>query len=295
MGLNSQKMNLDNIRTFVILGQSNNMTEASKKLNVNVSFVSRHIKELEDELNEKLVIPTPKNKNLQLTPVGRFYFERYEKIYNEILLAEKEYKQTVQINNCKITIGTSADIEETLLKPKLLKFKEKYPNVAIKIINDTSNGLYKKLTQYAIDLMIDKNYYDLSTKLQEIKTKELYTTNYCLVYNPIYFSGNINFENFPLILPTSQTAERSIINEYFLKNKINPNIKYEFDSTDRIISYAKSGFGIGVVLKDSIESNSNLDIKDINIEARISLSYIKDKLTPSTKEFLRLFINDDEL
>ena len=56
MGLNSQRMNLDYIRTFVVLAQSRNMTEASEKLNVTPSYVSRHIANLEEELNTKLVV-----------------------------------------------------------------------------------------------------------------------------------------------------------------------------------------------------------------------------------------------
>ena len=53
MGLNSQKMNLDYIRTFVVLAQSKNMTEASIKLGVTPSYVSRHISKLEEELKTK--------------------------------------------------------------------------------------------------------------------------------------------------------------------------------------------------------------------------------------------------
>ena len=96
MALSSQKMNLNNIRTFVVLGQSNNMTEASKKLDVAISLVSRHLKQLEEELQTKLVVPTPKNQKLKLTDDGKYFFNKYEKIYNEIMLAEKEYKQTKQ-------------------------------------------------------------------------------------------------------------------------------------------------------------------------------------------------------
>ena len=132
MALSSQKMNLDHIRTFVVLGQSTNMTDASKKLNVNVSYISRHLKQLEEELGTRLIIPSPKNKDLQLTEAGKFFFERYEKIYNEILLAEKEYKQTEQLDNCKITIGVSPDLEDKLLKPKLLKYSN-FPSIISKI------------------------------------------------------------------------------------------------------------------------------------------------------------------
>ena len=119
MALKSQRMNLDYIRTFVITGQSESMTDASKKMDVTPSYVSRHIRGLEEELGTKLLTPTPKNLPIKLTETGKFFFERYEKIYNEILITEKEFRQSEQLDNCKITIGVSSDLEENILKLKL--------------------------------------------------------------------------------------------------------------------------------------------------------------------------------
>lgn len=289
MALSSQKMNLDYIRTFVVLGQSTNMTDASIKLKVNVSYVSRHLKQLEDELGTKLIIPSPKNKDLQLTDAGKFFFERYEKIYNEILLAEKEYKQTEQLDNCKITIGVSSDLEDNLLKPKLLEYSKKYPKIIIKIINGETEILSNKLSQYALDIIIDKNTPDNNSKMQIIETNNLYTSNYCLVYNKEFFKNVSKINEIPLILPVSRTQERIIIDEYFNRNKITPNVKYEVENTDRMLSYVKDGFGVGIMIKDAIKESDKLDYIDIDIKSDICISYIKEKLTPSTKEFLKLF------
>ncbi len=98
MGLNSQKMNLDTIRTFVVLSQSRNMTEVSIKLKTTPSSVSRHIMTLEEELGTKLIINS-KHQDLKLTEDGLLFFEKYEKIYNDILLAEKEYNQSKEFIN----------------------------------------------------------------------------------------------------------------------------------------------------------------------------------------------------
>ena len=290
MALSSQKMNLDYIRTFVILGQSSNMTEASKKLGVNVSYVSRHIKQLEDELGVRLTIPSPKNKDLQLTENGKFFFDKYEKIYNDILMTEKEYRQTQQTDNCKISIGVCADLEDNIVKPKLLEFSKKFPKICIKIVNGNTEELTKKLTQYALDIIIDKNEPNNNSKVQVIDTKQLCSSNYCFVYNKNYFDKVNDINNVPLILPVSKTQERIMIDEYFIKNGIVPTIKYEVETVDRMLSYINDGFGVGFLLKQAVdEKNKDLVIIDTDIESNICISYIKEKLTPSTKEFLKLF------
>lgn len=289
MALSSQKMNLDFVRTFVVLGQSSNMTDASKKLGVNVSYISRHLKQLEEELGTRLIIPSPKNKDLQLTDAGKYFFERYEKIYNEILITEKEFRQTEQLDNCKITIGISTDLEENLVKPKLLEYSKKYPKITVKIVNGETEYLTNKLSQYALDIIIDKNIPDNKSKVQIIDTNKLYTSNYCYVYNKEYFNDITNIKDIPFILPVNHTQERIVIDEYFTNNNIIPTIKYEVENTDRMISYVRDGFGVGIMLKDAIKETDNLNYVDIDIKSDICVSYIKEKLTPSTKEFLKLF------
>lgn len=99
MKLASLNMNLDYIRTFVVTAQSKSMLEASKKMDVTPSYISRHIERLEKALNTKLVISGSKVQDLKLTETGKYFYEKYEKIYNEILLTEKEYLQSEQIED----------------------------------------------------------------------------------------------------------------------------------------------------------------------------------------------------
>ena len=136
----------------------------------------------------------------------------------------------------------------------------------MKIINDNTTNLIKKLTQFSIDIVIDKTYPNYDLKSQEIKTIDLYKSNYCLVYD-----------------------SRILINEYFDNKGVTPNIKFEVENSN-IISYVKNGFGVGIVLKELIDDES-LDYIDLDIESNICISYVNGNLTPSSREFLKLFDN----
>lgn len=46
--MNTQFMNLDLIRTFVIVGQTKDLSETASKLKLDLTNVSRHIKALEE-------------------------------------------------------------------------------------------------------------------------------------------------------------------------------------------------------------------------------------------------------
>lgn len=106
-------------------------------------------------------------------------------------------------------------------------------------------------------------------EFQVIDSNKLYISNYCYVYNKKYFNNITNINEIPFILPVNHTQERIIINEYFTKNNITPNIKYEIENTDRMLSYIKNGFGIGIMLKDAIKESDNLSYTNIDIKSNI--------------------------
>ena len=68
--LNTQSMNLDLIRTFVIVGQSKDYNEAASKLNIDKTNVSRNIKSLEELMGKKLINKNAKNY-IELIEDGR--------------------------------------------------------------------------------------------------------------------------------------------------------------------------------------------------------------------------------
>lgn len=288
MALSSMKMNLDYIRTFAVLGQSRNMTEASRKLGVDTSYVSRHIKQLEEELQTKLVILSTKKKEMQLTEAGKYFFDKYEKIYNEILLTEKNYRQIEHLDNCRITLGVSLDLENILLKSNLQEFTEKFPNINIKIKNGDFEELSRYLLQYSCDFILCKLNDDVIFP-SDVVVRPLLSTHYCFAYNPeLYHFSDISEAS--VILPVSNTDERRIINSYFEKNNLTWKRSYEVESFDRMLSYVNDGFGVAFMLKEAAQNNSKLQIIDLDIPVTVAIAYIQDKITPSTSEILKMFL-----
>jgi len=288
MALSSMKMNLDYIRTFTVLGQSRSMTEASHKLHVNTSYVSRHIKQLEKELQTKLILINAKSKEIQFTEAGKYFYEKYEKIYNEILLTEKNFRQSEQLDNCKITLGVSQDLEKSYLLPKLKLFFDQYPNISLKVINGDRIKLMKLLTRYTTDFLVCKFHSQDYLENDSIVVKKLATTSYCFVYNPLKYHFT-DFSSSSVILPVSNTEERMALNTYFQDRQICFQRSYEIENFDRMMSYIMDGFGVGIVLRDLVVESENLAIIDMDLPVDICLCYIPDKVTPSTKELLKLF------
>lgn len=285
--LNTQSMNLDLIRTFVIVGQSKYFNDAASKLKIDATNVSRHIKTLEQLMGTKLINKNAKNY-IELTEDGQILFDGYEKAYNLLFITEKTYLQSKDLNSGKISIGISADIESTVLIDKIVSFKGKYSDAAFKTINLPSKDLVEKLSHYTLDFVIDEKS-DNYKKSSGVKSIDLYEEKYSLVYNKDNFSINdiTDLKDVPMILPVSTKKERKIFDNFLDKNNLTKKLSIETSNYLSAIEYAKKGLGIALIPSNMIDNE--LEHFDIDITKVITLSYIENNLSPLSIEFLKEF------
>lgn len=284
----TQSMNLDLIRTFVIVCQSKDYNDAASKLSIDATNVSRHIKNLENLMGTKLINKNSKNY-IELTEDGKTLFEGYEKAYNLLFITEKTFKQNKDLNSGKISIGISADMELDVLNDKIETFKQNYPDSTFKIINLSTKDLFEKLYHYNVDFVIDEKI-DTVKKSSGIKMVDLFKEEYCLAYSKDRFniSDLKDIDGMQLILPISAKRERKLFEELLSKNNINRKLSIETASYNSAIDYAKRGLGIAL-LPINLANKTDLNILNINLSKDISISYVEENLSPSSKEFLKLF------
>lgn len=285
--LNTQSMNLDLIRTFVIVGQSKDFNDAASKLKIDATNVSRHIKTLEQLMGTKLINKNAKNY-IELTEDGQILFDGYEKAYNLLFITEKIYLQSKDLNSGKISIGISADIESTVLIDKIVSFKGKYSDAAFKTINLPSKDLVEKLSHYTLDFVIDEKS-DNYKKSSGVKSIDLYEEKYSLVYNKGNFSINdiTDLKDVPMILPVSTKKERKIFDNFLDKNNLTKKLSIETSNYLSAIEYVKKGLGVALIPRNMIDNE--LEHFDIDITKVITLSYIENNLSPLSIEFLKEF------
>lgn len=285
--LNTQSMNLDLIRTFVIVGQSKDYNDAASKLKIDATNVSRHIKALEQLMGTKLINKNAKNY-IELTEDGQILFDGYEKAYNLLFITEKTYLQSKDLNSGKISIGISADIESTALIDKIVSFKGKYSDAVFKTINLPAKDLTEKLSHYTLDFVIDEKS-DNYKKSSGVKSIDLYEEKYCLVYNKDKFNINdiTDLKDMPMILPVSTKKERKIFDNFLDKNNLTKKLSIETSNYLSAIEYAKKSLGVALIPSNMVDNE--LEHFDIDISKVITLSYIENNLSPLSIEFLKEF------
>lgn len=289
------ELNLNLYRIFYIVAKSKTITEASEKLNISQPAVSKNIKNLETILNISLFY---RNKDgITLTPEGRELFENVDKAYNHIIAGQKLIEDMENLMSGSLTIGVRSHITCFYLIDYLKLFTEKYPNIKIRLISNSTEILTKKLYDHKLDFIVDSP--PINLRGEDVIIKKLTELETTFISNTeISGFSKENIENFKFILPYSNSPIAIELNKVLEKNNILIDSIYEVDTTDVIISSAKKGIGIGYVvknaIKDELEKGEIYEVKfDFELpKLELDLVYMKNYVTKATKVFIKEFLTN---
>ncbi len=119
------------LREFIAVVEQGSFTAAADQLNVSTSFVSREVKRLEQSMNTSLLHRT--TRAVQLTEMGRIYYEKALEIHNRIEALESEMADLQDLPKGLIRITAAGIYAERYVAPLLAEFMTKYPEVSVEL------------------------------------------------------------------------------------------------------------------------------------------------------------------
>ena len=145
-------INYELYKVFYYVASSLSFSEASKRLFISQSAVSQSIKVLEKKMKRKLFIRS--TKKVQLTPEGEILLKHIEPAMNLIRRGEMQLLEADSLNGGQLRIGASDTICRYYLVPYLNQFHKEFPNVHIKVINQTSIKCVELLQNGQADFIV---------------------------------------------------------------------------------------------------------------------------------------------
>lgn len=292
-------INLNLYKIFYEVAMSGSISDASKKLFITQSAVSKAIKKLEEELDTNLFYRSP--KGVKLTSKGEELLFYVKEAFNNLVVAERTMVESNNLNTGKISIGVPSQIGSFYLFEDIASFHKKYPNIEITIISKTTKQLLKLLEQHEIDFIIDT--FPINSTLDNIVIKPLVDVNNCFAVKkntsfPIDKIKKIkDLENFPLVLPIKGTDNRKQLDKMFEKNNVNLKNIINIHTSEMIVGAIKKDLGIGYIIYDVIKDNvMNGEFNIIKTEENlpkitINLVYIEKYLTIAPKFFIENYLH----
>ncbi len=258
-------INLELYKIFKIVAEEENITKASERLNISQPAVTKHIRNLEALLNEKLF--DRYNKGLRLTEIGK-------KIYNEIKepLVVLEKIESKYGNQKNINLGTHVTVFNKILGKNLAQYCKKYSNVKVNIDRSDLPDLFLKLENQKIDIIVskkDENY--TNDNIEFIKLTDLHDI---LIVNSEYnkFKKIVTLDDLKdKIIYMPRKSSITTINFFeSIKDLTNNSINYNNINYRTMLEMLKYDNNIGLVTKEAVlDEIERKEFDELNTEFKI--------------------------
>ena len=236
-------MTIVQLETFLRVSETKNFTLAAGSLGYAQSTVTTQIKQLEDELGcllfERL------GKTIVLTPAGDRLGASAEKLLQlerEIHLEVSEEQEPAGV----LKFGVSESFCYNRLPHILMKYKEKYPKVEIRLQFITHDTFPEFLKKGELDIV-----YTLNPAMEDESLKLLHQNPETLGFyvqpgHPLTKKKKIKEEDLrdvPLLLTSHNCSFRQMLLTDFEAQGITPDIALETSSKEILKQFARNGLG----------------------------------------------------
>ena len=155
-------VNFELYRIFKIVADEENLTKASEILHISQPAVTKHIKNLENELDVEL---------FKRSKYGMLLNENCKKLYLQIKESIDILIKSENIFNThkSINLGVHGNMPSKIYNSAILKFYEGDKNSIINISQLTAENMFSMLEKQKIDLVFSKKYGEELYNTKEIK------------------------------------------------------------------------------------------------------------------------------
>ena len=236
-------MNLRQLSYFVAIAESGSFSAAADALHVAQSALSRHIKELEDELGGALLDRGA--RGVSLSDSGKVLFERARFILSQFEEAGSEVRAQHKELTGMVRLMVPSSIGQVLFEPLVERFLGRFPKVRLELSEGLWNEAANRLRAGAVDLAIMGSATSDYIDLEPLAREQMVLVG--TLGDPLLAKAAIGvgaLAGLPLLMPqaTLETLRRHA-------PKVAPDLEVKIfvESAPAIRALVASGRGYGVV------------------------------------------------
>ena len=263
------------LKVFDKVAKRLNFTKAANELNITQPAVTKHIKEIESNLNIKLF--ERNGTKIKLTKAGEILLKYTEEIFSVYQKMEFEIGQLQEKQKGTLRLGASTTIAQYVLPPILAEFRKRFPEIQLSLVIQNSEKIEDLLANHKIDVgLIEAQIKNRTFHYFPFMKDEIVLVS--RQNHSISTKNSIKIDdlkNIPLIFrePGSGTLETIDLALKSKSMKLNElNIEIQLGSTESIKSYVLYSDSLAFLSIQSIlqelknQTLTIIDIKNLVIE-----------------------------
>jgi DNA-binding transcriptional LysR family regulator len=251
-------MELYQLKTFVVVAEEGHLTRAAERLHASQPTISAHIKALEEELETRLFIRTP--KGMQLTEAG----SRLRDKAGEVLRAARELKLEARNMGGELvgdlSIGLNTDAEYLRIVPLLNSLAAQHPKITLQILQSASTAVQGQIHQGKLDC----GFIFGPPRHADIHAVRLETTRFFVAVPDIWKDrikgGLAALAELPWIMDPSDNPLQRLIGPFFSTRNLKPAYEMEVDGDEVIRVLVAAGKGVSFLRENELKAANRIGV-----------------------------------
>ena len=292
-------MDLKQIESFVRVAELGSFTRAAMALGVQQPLLSRHVRQLEVELHQSLLVRN--GRGVTLTEAGLLMLEHGRGILHQVALAREDLGAARGALGGRVSIGLPPSLSRLITVPLTFAFRQRLPRAQLTLTEGFSLLMYESLRAGRLDMAVLYNpplSPDLEMSLLHEESLILIAGRKKTPDKAPSLKPRVPLSalaDLPLIVPSRPNAFRILIETEMARIQCKPHIALEIDGLNAILEMVKEGLGYAVLPSYTLSNfNSPKDFSVHEIEKPQLLSQLmlvwsaRRPLTPTHKASLQL-------
>ena len=262
-------MNLQQLKIVIETAKQNfNLTEVANTLFTSQSGISKHIKDLEDELGIELFVRKGK-RFLGLTDPGKELIQIAERMLLDAKNIKKLADQFSQSDHGQLTIATTHTQARYALPEVIRQFKNAFPKVHLAIHQGSPNEIVDMLKKGEADIGIAT---ESISQIAELVTFPFYNWHHAIIVpkgHALENKKDVTLEEiaeYPLVTYHEGFTGRKSIDEAFFKKHLSPDIVISALDADVIKTYVELDLGIGIIASMAYQKDRDIKLSLVDIK-----------------------------
>jgi len=245
-----------------------NLTEVAAALHTSQSGVSKHIKDLEDELGIELFVRRGK-RLVDLTEPGRELVTIVERMLIDAANIKRLAQQFAAADRGELVIATTHTQARYALPGVIARFKQSFPDVHLVLHQAGTAEIVEMLRNDIADIGIAT---ELLFNVPELASFPYYGWHHAVVVpegHPLAeldICNLVEIADYPIITYHEGVTGRSRIDEAFSEAGLIPDVVMTALDADVIKSYVELGLGVGIIASMAFNPDRDRGLQLVNAE-----------------------------
>lgn len=227
------------LRLFVATASLANISRASELLHISQPALSRALQEFEAQLG--VVLFSRSTRKIALTEVGERFLPVAQRLLRDLNQAASDVSALASPERGSVAIAVGTAYGSSVMPSVLLSYQKAHAQVQVRLVDDNSGGITRRVAQGEVDIGIGSPVGDTSA----LECVKLLSAPLGLLASPAHF--DLNQAQLPLLKESADTSIMQLLHSHGSAIVGQMNGGVEVSSLALQLALAHAGVGVAVV------------------------------------------------